>query len=247
MTVLLLVVVGLIIVNGIPHIELENFTILQWKNFILPYGALLFALDGKSSLPIVVKVVGRNPKVLKKVIRYSTFLSAFIILVFTLTIAGVSGSRTTPDALVGVRSIMDGVIVLALIFGIFSMITSFLGVAESIKETLNWDYKMNKTLSWALAVFVPYAFYWAGVKNFIDVIGFAGSISGGFCAIVLVIIFNKIRKKKNGLVLFDYKPSVWLQYLLVALFVMGITYTFWESFDISWVRGAIVAVREAFL
>ncbi len=247
MTALLLFVVGLIVVKGGHYIEIKNFIALNWKNFILPYGALLFALDGNGSLPIVAKLVGRNPQAFKKVIRYGTFISAFIIIIFTLTIAGISGSNTTADALTGVHKIMDGAIVLALIFGIFSMITSFFGVAESIKETLNWDFRMNKIMSWGLAVFVPYVFYLLGVKDFINVITFVGSVGGGICAIVLVIIFNKIRKKKNGLDLFNYKPSVYLQWLLIFLFVMGIVYTFWASFEISWVNGAIAVVREAFL
>ncbi len=228
MTALLVFVVFLIIAKGIPFVEADNFIALDWKYFILPYGALLFALDGNGSLPIVAKLVKRDPKIIKKVIRYGTFISAFIIVAFTLTIAGISGSNTTPDALIGVHAIMDGAIILALIFGIFSMVTSFFGVAESIKETLNWDFKVNKTLSWALAVFVPYAFYLYGVRELSDVIVLVGSIGGGICAIVLIMIFNKIRKKKNGMILFDYKPSVILQWMLIILFVFGIIYTMCE-------------------
>jgi len=231
-TTLLILVVGLIIFKGLPYVEVGNYTSLDWKYFVLPYGALLFALDGNGSLPIVAKLVKRDPKMIKKVIRYGTFSAAFIIVLFTLTIAGVSGDGTTQDALSGVRKTMDGVIVLALIFGIFSMITSFFGVAESIKETLNWDYKLNKTLSWAIAVFVPYSFYLSGVENFVDVVTFVGSIGGGICAIILVIIFNKIRKKKNGMILFNYKPSRFLQWLLILLFVLGIVYTLWVYFGI---------------
>ncbi len=228
MTALLVLVVILIIARGLPFIEADNFIALDWKYFILPYGALLFSLDGNGSLPIVAKLVQRDPKAMKNVIRYGTFVSAFIIIAFTLTIAGISGSGTTPDALIGVHAIMDGAIILALIFGIFSMVTSFFGVAESIKETLNWDFKVNKFLSWALAVFIPYAFYLNGVRELSDVIILVGAVGGGICAIVLILIFNKIRKKKNGMILFDYKPSVLLQWSLIILFILGIIYTMCE-------------------
>ncbi len=234
MTALLVVVVILIIARGLPFVETNNFIALDWKYFILPYGALLFALDGNGSLPIVAKLVKRDHKIIKSVIRYGTFIAAFIILTFTLTIAGISGVATTPDALIGIHSVMDGVIVFALIFGIFSMITSFFGVAESIKETLNWDFKVNKFLSWAIAVFVPYTFYLNGVRNLSDVIILVGSIGGGICAIVLIMIFNKIRKKKNGLILFDYKPSILLQWGLILLFVLGIIYTMCEYSNFFW-------------
>ena len=228
MTALLVLVVFFIIARGLPFVEADNFIALDWKYFILPYGALLFSLDGNGALPIVATLVRRDPMLLKKVIRYGTFISAFIIVAFTLTIAGISGANTTPDALIGVHSIMDGVIVLALIFGIFSMVTSFFGVAESIKETLNWDFKVNRFLSWALAVFVPYGFYLYGVRNLSDVIILVGSIGGGICAIALIVIFNKIRKKKNGMIMFDYKPSIILQWGLILLFVLGIAYTMCE-------------------
>ena len=230
MTTLLIFVVGLIVIKGLPYVETSNYMALDWKYFILPYGALLFALDGNGALPIVAKLVKRDPATMKKVIRYGTFISAFIIIMFTLTIAGISGSNTSPDALTGVRDIMDGAIVLALIFGIFSMVTSFFGVAESVKETLNWDFKINNTLSWAIAVFIPYAFYLSGVKDFVGVITLVGSVGGGICAIVLVIIFNKIRKKKKGLILFNYKPAVFVQWMLIALFTLGIIYTLGQYF-----------------
>ncbi len=233
MTALLLFVVGLIVVKGFSYVDIGNYTSVNWKYFVLPYGALLFALDGNGSLPIVAKLINRDPKSIKKVIRYGTFISAFIIVFFTLTIAGITGPNTTQDALTGLHKVMDGVIVLALVFGIFSMITSFFGVAESVKETLNWDYKLNKKISWAIAVFVPYIFYMTGVENFVEVISFVGSIGGGVCAIILVIIFNKIRKKKNAMILFDYKPARFVQWLLIALFVLGIAYTLWSYFGVQ--------------
>jgi amino acid permease len=227
-TALLVFVVLLIIARGLPFVEVDNFIALDWEYFILPYGALLFSLDGNGSLPIVAKLVKRDPKLIKQVIRFATFISAFIIILFTLTIAGISGANTTPDALIGVHAIMDGAIILALIFGIFSMITSFFGVAESVKETLNWDFKVSRFLSWALAVFIPYSFYLFGVRNLSDVIILVGSIGGGICAIFLIMIFNKIRKKRKGMILFDYKPAIFLQRGLIILFILGIVYTICE-------------------
>lgn len=225
MTGLLLLIIILIAWQGWEMISINNYHIVNWKYLILPYGAVLFALDGNGSLPIVVKLLKRNKKAVKEVVRTGTFLSIIVIIVFTLVIVGISGSSTSQDALTGVRQIFnDGVILFALIFGILTMVTSFFGVAESIRETLWWDYKFNKKLAWAAAVFVPYILYVLGLKSLIDVISFAGAIAGGMSAIMLILVFRKLEKMKNKLVLFKYKPGFVLNYFLITLFICGIIY-----------------------
>jgi len=225
MTGLLLLVVGLIAWKGWGVVNAENLTLLNWKYFLLPYGAMLFALDGNGSLPIVTKLLKRNRKAIKSVIRIGTFLPVVVIIIFTITILGISGNQTTADALTGAGLILgDGVIFFALIFGILSMTTSFFGVAESIRETLWWDYKFNKNFAWATAVFVPYILYILGLKNLINVISFAGAIAGGLSAIMLILVFRKMEKQKNKLVLFKYKPGIFVICFLISLFVGGIIY-----------------------
>lgn len=225
MTGLLLLTVILITWKGFGVANMENFIIMDWKYFLLPYGAMLFALDGNGSLPIVSKLLNRNKKAIKSVVRVGTFLPVIVIIIFTITILGISGSQTTPDALTGAGLILEnGVIFFALIFGILSMITSFFGVAESIRETLWWDYKFNKNFAWALAVFIPYILYILGLKNLINVISFAGAIAGGLNAIMLILVFKKLEKGKNKLVLFKYKPGIAVICFLISLFVGGIIY-----------------------
>jgi amino acid permease len=93
-----------------------------------------------------------------------------------------------------------------------------------VKETFWWDYKLNKKISWALAVFVPYGFYLSGVRNLADVVSFVGAVGGGISSIVLIIIFKKLRKKKNALVIFEKKRPGKFVDLLILLFVLGIVY-----------------------
>jgi amino acid permease len=230
MTIVLILVTGLIVYKGWPHISLEHYTVIDWKYALLPYGALLVALDGNGALPLVAKLVKRDPQAMKKVVRYGTIISAIITIVFALTISGVSGAGTTPDALTGIHAIMNGSIALALVFGIFSMVTSFFGIAQAAKQTLNWDFKIRRRLSWAIAVFIPYALYLAGIENLIAVISFVGSIGGGSCAIVLVAIFRQMRRKGKKLILFDVRPPHFLDKLLIGMFILGMAYTIWEFF-----------------
>ncbi len=225
---LLLVVIVLISFKGFGFVEMENFKIIDWKYLLLPYGAMLLALDGNGALPMVARIVKRDKNMMKKVVTSATILASVIILVFTSVIVGVSGAGTSADSLSGISDIMGpGVVTIALIFAIISMITSFIGVAEAIKETFWWDFKVNKLLSWALAVFVPYLLFLFGFKDLIGIISFAGAVAGGMSAIVLILVFKQLKKKKKQLLLFKRKPNSIILTILISLFVLGVIYEIW--------------------
>lgn len=225
MSALLFFVIGVMVYKGWSTIEAKNYMAIDWSNTLLPYGAMLMALDGNGSLPIVGRLIKKDTVLFKSVIKTSMILSSLTLILFVFVIVGISGANTTPDALVGVQKILaNGVITLVLIFGLFSIMTSIIGVAESLKETFWWDFKVNKTLAWALAIFVPYILYLAGITDLIGVISFIGAVGGGFCAIVMLIVFLKIKKKKSKLPMFTRKPPNALVYLLIGLFVVGMIY-----------------------
>lgn len=225
MTALLLLVVGLIAWRGWGAVEATNYSLLDWRYLLLPYGAMLFSLDGNGAIPIVAKLLKKDKDNIKSVVRIGTFLPVMVIIAFTLVVVGISGPDTTAEALKGVGGkLSDGVIFFSLIFGILTMVTSFFGVAEAVKETLWWDYKINKRVAWALSVFVPYALYVCGIKNLINVISFAGAVAGGLSAIVMVMIFRKLKRQENKLVLFKYRPPNAILYFLIGLFIIGLSY-----------------------
>ncbi|RLC36089.1 hypothetical protein DRH27_05775 [Candidatus Falkowbacteria bacterium] len=225
MSCLLLLMVGLISIKGWGDISAANYSLVDWHKMLLPYGAVLFAIDGNGSLPIVSKLLKRDKKRIKQVIRIGTLIPVIVIIIFTLVIVGISGPNTTPDALAGIQgSVGNTMIFFALIFGIITMVTSFLGVSESIREMLMWDYKLNKYLAWALAVFVPFTLYLAGMKSLIAVISFVGAVAGGASAIILILIFLKLEKLKDKLVLFKRKPGEVIISVLITIFVCGIIY-----------------------
>lgn len=226
MSILLFMVVGLMAWKGFDAINPANYQFFNWHNFLLPYGAMLVALDGIGSLPIVARMVKKDPRVFKSVIRSSMLLSSIILIVFVFVVVGISGLATTPDALLGIRSVLtNSVITFALLFGLLSMLTSLFGVSEAIKETLAWDFKINEKVSWFLAIIVPYVLYLSGVRDFIGVISFIGAVGGGVCIILLLTIFLKMKKQKMKLSMFARVPSNAVIYSLMFMFFLGIVYT----------------------
>lgn len=222
---LLLIVVTMIVVKGSASVEMINYVAIDWRYLVLPYGAMLVALDGGGSLPIIGRLVNKEPERFKSVIRYSMTISFFVTLIFALTVVGITGNGTTPDSLTGLEAALGkGIMTLSLLFGLLCMSTSVLGVAESAKETLWWDFGLNKYLAWALTILVPYTIFALGVNNLISVISFIGAVSGGFCVIMLILVFRKLKKENTKLILFKFEPSDWLLKFLIILFAFGMIY-----------------------
>jgi len=225
MSALLLMVVVLIVIKGWGAVDYSGFKAFDWRYIFLPYGAMLMALDGNGSLPIVAKLLKRDPVAVKKVVGLGTLIPILVIIAFVVVVVGISGAGTTPDALVGVKAVLDdGVIFFSLIFGVLTMITSFILVAESVKETLWWDYKVKKSIAWAVAIFTPYVLFLIGLKNLTKVIGFAGGAAGGLSAIMLILIFRKIKGLPGHTPLFNFKIRDGFLYFLIGLFIIGIVY-----------------------
>ncbi len=225
MSALLVLVVGLIAWKGNGMISLQNYPIVDWKYIFLPFGALLTALDGNGSLPMVGKLVDKNISKFKSVIKTSMVIVLIVTLIFPLVVVGITGSSTTQDSLAGIKAMVGGGIpILALIFGFFCIVTSVLGVGESVRETLWWDFKVNKNLAWAITFLVPYSMYFFGVRSLTTVVSLIGAIGTGFCAITMLLIFKKLKKINNHPILFKRPPSDILIYCFISLFVAGMIY-----------------------
>ncbi len=230
MTLFLLLVVGLIVWKSVPEISLANYLTLDWRYFILPYGALLFSLDGNASLPAIARLLDRDASAMKKVIVWGTAISAFVTLVFALVISGVSGEATSVDALSGVRGILDGIVALSLLFGLLCLATSFFGAADALKETLRRDFGLSRTISWAFAVSSPYFLYLAGIADLIEVIYFVGALGGGICALVIVRISVEMKRRGQKPALLSASPRAIVHILLALMFLAGMIYTLYDYF-----------------
>jgi len=227
-TAAMVIVLFLVIKRSLGFASLDNLTLINWKYALLPFGAILFAFDGGGVIPLAAEILNKRKKSLKTAIGFGTFFSIALIVIFSLVTAAVTGGKTTPDGLIGLWNVMDGKIVLiSLVLGLLVIATSFFAVAENIKDTFCRDYGMNKSIAWALAFFIPYAFYLAGFNDFIGVISFAGAISGGFTGIIMILIFWKMEKEKKQLSFFRHKPSRLFLGLIASLFAAGIVYEVW--------------------
>jgi len=212
---------------SLPHVNLSNLSNFNLGQIFLPYGVVLFAFIGAAAIPEMEEELKGNKKLMKRAIIIGSLIPFFVYLLFMIAVVGVTGAGTTELATVGLgKAIGQHMILLGNLFAIFAMATSFFILGLALKWMLHYDYHINKTVSWAIACFIPFLIFLAGARSFVSVISITGAIAGGIEGILIVLTAK--RAKKFGEQKPEYSiPLNWLvAIILIALFAFGIAYQF---------------------
>jgi tyrosine-specific transport protein len=210
---------------GVGHIEINNLRGANPAFWFLPYGVLLFALSGMVSVPIQRDVLAGKERLLKKSILVAVSAVTFLYFLFALTVVGVSGDVTSPDAFSGLFDVLGAKMVfLGSLFGILAITTSFLMVGIALRRIFHLDYKIKKTMAWLLVVIPPVILFLGGLRNFIDVIGIAGSVAGGIEAIIIVFVVKSARIHGDRAPEYTVNIPNWILYTFIPIFTAGIIY-----------------------
>lgn len=216
------------LIVGSPFIKLENLLTVNFKNLeniFFPYGIILFSIWGATVIPEVSEVlkIKDDVKPMRKVIIYSLVICLLVYFVFTLLVLGITGDKTSPEAMFGLKSMLGrGIISLGFIFGFITTFTSFITLGLSVKNTFLLDYKMPKLASWAIACFIPLILYIIGFKNFINVISLTGAVMVGLEGVLILLIYLKFKQKKLQLVKSQYLHLKYLASFLVVVLSLGV-------------------------
>ncbi len=205
-----------------PGIVLEIGDGFQGDLF-LPYGAILFSLWGAALIPEVEEVLTGEKHKLKWVAPVGVGLAILIYLFFIFIIVGITGANTSEEAILGLMGQLDnGVIGLALVFGLLATFTSFVTLGLTLKKILWFDLDLPEKVSWAIVTFGPISAFLIGIDNYIQVITFVGTMLLAIDATLITIMYQK------------YKPAKYkfLTYPMIVVFVLGIAYNIVYNKDI---------------
>lgn len=225
--ILLFVLIGAVALFFFSSLEQINFSYLKTsnlQNIILPYGAVIFSLWGVTVIPEISEMLDKQHKYLKKVIPWGVAISIAIYILFIITVVGLSGSQTSPEAIPGLIQLLPPyVIKIALILGLLTTFTSFLAMAEAAKRAFIEDWRLSPRLSWVFCCILPPILYFLGLRNFLNIIGIVGAIMLGIFGITLFAIYLKI-KNNNGEQPSDYNLNLpnWLVYFFIIILVLGV-------------------------
>ncbi len=205
-------VIAVIFFFCLPKIEMVNFSLINVDNLFLPFGVVLFSLIGLSAIPEVAHIL-KDKKQLNKVIIVASIITVSFSFLFGLIISGVTGPLTTAEPFTALANFLGrGVVILGIFFGVLAVSTSFLILANYLKNTLILDCSISKWLSLVLVCLSPIILYLAGVRNFIAVIGLVGVLVGLLEGSAIILIYKKINQPR-------IKSKILIYSLIVVLFL----------------------------
>lgn len=209
---------------GIPHLNFSNLSFFQSTQFwFLPYGVILFALTGMSSIVLQREILEGEEFLFKKAIWWGTLIPAVIYLVLALVVVGISGESTSPEIIAGLVPFLGPkIIILGSLFGLLAMFTSFLNLGRILQESFSFDWHLNKFWSWFFALFPPLVIFLLGIRDFINIIGLAGALSIGLLSVIFILIYGRVKKLGHRIPEYSLNLPKWFWYLAMILFSAGV-------------------------
>jgi len=221
MSAFLLLVGFLVIIFCLPKIETNNFILFNSKNIFLPFGIFLFSMVGWSAVPESEDIL-TNKRNLKKSIIIALLVCLAFYILFGLAILGVTGRATTQEAFLGLVPFLGKeMMLLAGVFGLLAVATSFITIANYLKNTFTFDLKIPKQASFLLAVSLPLILFLLGLRSFVSLVSTLGAIIGLIEGSFIVLIWLKAKKMGDKMPEYRIKLPKIVAYLTIALLLAG--------------------------
>ncbi|MBI2592916.1 MAG: hypothetical protein HYW37_02030 [Candidatus Colwellbacteria bacterium] len=210
-TLAMALIVLVVFVYGLPKFEKAALTDINLGEAFLPYGAILFALYGRAGISSLRSYFRSNQlpeSKISRVIILGTSFPALVYLLFVLGIVGLSGT-VSADAVSGIVSAPPGLREMIGWLGIFSLWTSYVFLGLELRGILSSDFKLPALAVPLLVALSPIALYFAGLGNFIKLVGISGGVFLALESIMVILMYGKI------------KTFGWFSRLLIAVFLLG--------------------------
>ncbi len=221
--IFIFVILLFILAYFLKDIQLENLLTYNLGNAFLPFGIIVFALLGFSSIPEVLMELKGNEKLLKKSIIFGAIVPIVIYCFFTFVVVGLAG-KTTPE-IATFAMINFGFGKIFVLLGILTIFTSYLTLSFAMKDMYRFDLKLNKKKSFLLSSIFPLIIflivYLFDLASFTDVLSLSGVVTGGIISISVLLMFKKARKLGKRKPEYTVKLPHWIIILLILIFIIG--------------------------
>mgnify|MGYP001572955424 CR=1 FL=1 len=193
---ILLTLFLVLILSGLPFLQPGNWITFTPSEWLTPYGVALFALAGIGVMPEMHDVFGEKYEYrLPKAVIHGFFILFTLYAFFTLAVVGVNGSFTTENALEAYTIVLGpGMRAFGALLGLLTIGSIFFMVAEQVKDTLTFDFAFHRRAAWFVTLAVPTLLFVLGVRDFISVISFTGSVFVALLACVMLLIYERMRR-----------------------------------------------------
>ncbi|MFA4846175.1 MAG: aromatic amino acid transport family protein [Patescibacteria group bacterium] len=221
-----------VILASVPYVDPQLIFTLSPSKWFVPYGVLLFALSGFGIVPEMKDVLGsKHKRDLARAIVMAMSVIVLLYALFGISVVGVTGILTTPTAFEGLVPVLGGTFgLLAPLLGALTVLSIYMVLGVELLNIFKFDFRLSHRQAWLLVSIVPILLFAVGLREFIGIIGFVGSIFGGLLAILVALCYQVMRKRglcKEPRCINFPAPLTWT---LVGIFGLGILLEIIQTF-----------------
>ncbi len=197
--IILLFLFVFIIFLSVPEITPANYFTFNFENMFVPYGVVLFSMAGIGIVPEMADLLGKRDG--KKHLGRSVIIAMSIILLlyagFSLAVVGVTGVATSEAAFDGLIPVFGNTFgIVTTLLGSLTILSIYLVLGIEMLDTFMFDFKLKHRTSWMIVSIVPLILFLFGVREFIGLVGFIGSVFGGTLGILIALTYWKMKRSK---------------------------------------------------
>lgn len=196
----LIVLVVLIFMSGVGFYFAQQPILFPSGQLIwwMPYGVLLFAFHSVAAIPEAGVIMNGDVKAMRRAVLVSSLSPIFFYSLFAVAIILVTGLNTTEVATIGLGAAVGRwLVVVGNVFAVGAMSISFLTLGEAVRRTFQWDFSLPARVALGLALGIPLLIYFAGAREFVKVIAWAGSIFGSIEIGLLIFTYYRMHQVKS--------------------------------------------------
>ncbi len=210
---LLLILFGVVLLWSIPYITPYHIplTEAQLDAFFTAFTVSVFAFFAHLIIPEVVKIV-RSKETAARVIYHSFIITSLVYVLFSLSVIGVLADSTPEISIFGLVDVFGAVFSpIAYLIPLFTMFTSFLGVALGTTDMLR-EFLRKRVISASIVLVPPLVAFLLGYRFFGSIVfGSLGLILAG--GVVPSLLLIKLKRSR----MIPYR--VWIAGLSLIVFV----------------------------
>jgi tyrosine-specific transport protein len=216
-----------IMLASAPFIDFSHYTTVNLKNFFIPYGVILFSLSGMGIVPELKDVLGeKHRRLLSPVIVTGMGIIVMLYALFAFVVVGVTGTDTSFMAFDGLVPYLGETFrVVTTLLGSLIILSIYMVLGVELLNTFKFDFNLRHRTAWFLVCVVPLALFAVGMREFINIIGFVGSVFGGILGILVALSYWRMRRRgicRTHHCIHFPAPLTWL---LITILAAGIL---WE-------------------
>ncbi len=191
---------------------------IPWFNpafILLPYGAVLFSMYGRSAVSVVMDYAAENGidrAGVRRAITLGTLIPVAVYILFVIGVVLLS-NRVSVDAVSGLAYLPGYITVVVGYLGILSLWESSVALSRESTGIFAYDVGFDGTLAKLVVAFIPLSLYLLGLSNFAILVGIVGGIFLTLEGTMVVLMWQKASNRRP-----------WWSYAIIFLFLAGALY-----------------------